>query len=694
MKRLTQSLTVFLLTIASLLIAAYSNSSNKSNQLPSGVITQNMDTTIKPGDNFHAYVNGRWIKKTPIPADRPVYGASDEVRDKVQAEVKIIIEESASSNSVPGTEGQKIGDFYKSFIDIKERESLGMTPLSADLQKITAISSLKDLAAYFGYANKSTKLTPYRSYTLNKIPFNMNVWVDFKQPSQYMLFSWQAGLGLPEREYYFLEDAKTKDIRKKYVAHMDNMLQAAGVENSKEKVEKIMALETLLASKHMKKEETRDFSRLFDKKYSTEQLSRMMPDFDWNTFFKAAGIPKLDSIAIPQVEYTKALNDIIKNTPLDTWKSYLQWSLIHGAANYLTSALDQEHFEFYDKTLLGLQSQLPSWRRGVDLVSTNLGQIVGKVYVKKHFSPQAKERMLTLVDNLLKAYQSSIQELHWMSAETKKEALDKLSKFMPKIGYPDKWKDYSGLEIASQDLYGNMRRAYEFEYNYNINKLGKPVDRIEWVGIATPQTVNAFYNPSLNEIIFPAAILQPPAFNMTAEDAINYGGIGAIIGHEIGHGFDDQGSTFDGDGMMRNWWSEKDKQEFKKRTSALVSQYNEFKVFDDLPVNGTFTLGENIGDLGGVNIALKAYKASLKGKSAPVLDGFTGEQRVFIGWAQCWLKKEREAYLRNQVGTDPHAPAKFRVNGVVRNIPEFYAAFDVKPTDSLYLAPEKRVEIW
>ncbi len=339
-----------------------------------------------------------------------------------------------------------------------------------------------------------------------------------------------------------------------------------------------------------------------------------------------------------------------------------------------------------------MQEQRPEWRRAVNLVNANLGEMVGKVYVKKHFPPQAKERMLTLVGNLLKAYEVSIKELDWMSEETKKQALAKMSKFTPKIGYPDKWRDYSALKVVKNDLYGNMQRATLFEYNRNIKKLGKPVDRGEW-GM-TPQTVNAYYNPPLNEIVFPAAILQPPFFDMNAEDAVNYGGIGAVIGHEIGHGFDDQGSTFDGNGVLRDWWTATDKQEFKKRTSSLVAQYNEFKVFDDLNVNGEFTLGENIGDLGGLSIALKAYHTSLQGKPAPVLDDFSGDQRVFIGWAQVWLNKAREEALRNQVKTDPHSPAKFRVNGVVRNIPEFYTAFNVQPSDSLYLAPDKRVKIW
>ncbi|MDB5262405.1 MAG: family peptidase [Adhaeribacter sp.] len=497
-------------------------------------------------------------------------------------------------------------------------------------------------------------------------------------------------MGLPEREYYLLNDAKSKDIRSKYVAHIEKMLTLAGIPNGKAKAAQIMALETQIATQHMKKEDTRNMVALYNK-YSVKNLDTLMPDFDWNTMLQEAGI-KQDSIVIAQVAYTKALNNIIKTTPIDIWKTYLQWSLVNGSASFLTSKLDEQNFEFYNKTLYGTQEQKPQWRRAVDVVNGSLGEMVGKVYVKKHFPPEAKERMLALVDNLLKAYESSIKELDWMSADTKKQALDKLSKFTPKIGYPDKWRDYGALKIAKGDLYGNMLRATEFEYNRNVNKLGKPVDRDEW-GM-TPQTVNAYYNPPLNEIVFPAAILQPPFFDLNAEDAVNYGGIGAVIGHEIGHGFDNQGSTFDGNGVMRNWWTEKDQEEFKKRTGALVSQYSDFKVFKNLNVNGTFTLGENIGDLGGLSIALKAYKTSLQGKEAPVLDGFTGEQRVFIGWAQAWMNKAREEALRNQVSTDPHSPAKFRVNGIVRNIPEFYTAFKVQPTDSLYLAPEKRVKIW
>jgi putative endopeptidase len=648
--------------------------------LKSGILLANMDTTVEPGDDFTAFVNGGWVKQTEIPADKAAFGSWSLIVDKAQEDIKAMIETAAASNSAVGSEEQKIGDLYASYMNVQARDSIGIKPLTAEFKKIDAIRTQKDLVRYFAYVNKYG----------GKIPFNLGVETDLKNPKQYMLMTWQGGLGLPEREYYFLNDAKSKDIRSKYVAHIEKMFALAGVAKGKEKASQIMALETRMASKHMKKEDTRNLGALYNK-YAVKDAAALMPAVDLNGFLQEAGI-KQDSIVVTQVAYMKAVNDIVKTTPLSTWKTYLQWSALNSAASYLTSDLDKQNFEFYGKTLYGVQQQRPQWRTAVDVVNGSLGEMVGKVYVLKHFPPQAKERMQALVGNLIKAYESSIKELDWMSEATKQQALDKLSKFTPKIGYPDQWRDYSALQVAKHDLYGNMQRATAFEYQRNVNKLGKPVDRSEW-GM-TPQTVNAYYNPMLNEIVFPAAILQPPFFDMNAEDAVNYGGIGAVIGHEIGHGFDDQGSTFDGNGVMRNWWTDQDQQEFKKRTNALVAQYSDFKVFPDLNVNGAFTLGENIGDLGGLSIALKAYKNSLNGKPAPVLDGYTGDQRVFISWAQVWLNKAREQALRNQVSTDPHSPEKFRVNGTVRNIPEFYTAFNVKPTDSLYLAPEKRVRIW
>jgi putative endopeptidase len=662
-------------------VAACVTSKEDSAPLSSGLITGNMDTTVNPGDNFFSYVNGTWVKNTPIPADKAAYSISHILVDKAQEDVKEIIESSAAGNFPDGSDEQKVGDFYGAYMDMKTRDSIGIAPLAPEFQKINDIKSYKDLAAYFAYANKMG----------NMVPFSIGVIEDFKDPKRYMLYTWQGGIGLPEREYYSLPDPKSKELRAKYVAHIENMLNLAGIKDAKNKTTRIMALETNIASKHMKKEDTRNMMLIYNK-FAFKDLTQLMPDFDWTSLLNETSVKNTDSLVVTQVDYTKALNNVIKTTPLDVWKDYLTWSLITGSATVLNSQLDAENFDFFRKTLYGTQEQKPQWRRGVDVVNNNLGEIVGKVYVSKHFSPEAKARMLELVGNLLKAYESSIKELDWMGEDTKKQALDKLSKFTAKIGYPDKWRDYSDLKVKKNDLFGNMVRSTMFEYNYNINKLGKPVDRSAWQ--MTPQTLNAYYNPPLNEVVFPAAILQPPFFDMNAEDAVNYGGIGGVIGHEIGHGFDDQGSTFDGNGVLRDWWTAKDKEEFSKRTGALVAQYDSFKVFPDLHANGSYTLGENIGDLGGLSIALKAYKLKLGGKTAPVIDGFTGEQRVFLGWGQVWCSKFREQALRLQVGSDPHSPAKFRVNGPVRNIPEFYTAFDVQPGDSLYLAPEMRVKIW
>ena len=680
MIKLSKSTGLFLFAGTVLFLGACSNQETKQ-ELGSGVILKNMDTTVVPGNNFTDFVNGTWMKNTKVPSDKARYGVMDIINDKAQEDVKALIENAAKSGAKDGSDEQKIGDYYAAYMDMKTRDEVGLTPLAAEFKKIDALVTNKDLASYFAYANKRG----------DKIPFSLVVMEDFKDPKKYMLYTWQGGLGLPDRDFYFLPDAKSKEIRTKYVQHIENMFKLAGLPDATAKAAQIMALETALAAKHMKKEETRNMAGLYNK-YAVKDLSTLLTGFDWNVLLKEAGVKQQDSIVITQVAYTKDLSAILKNTPIDAWKNYLKWGVITNAASSLNTQLDQENFAFFGKVLNGIKEQKPQWRRAVDVVNGNLGEIVGKLYVEKHFSPEAKERMLKLVGNLLKAYEASIKELDWMSPDTKKEALAKVSKFMLKIGYPDKWRDYSALKVSKNDLYGNNVRATEFEYNRTINKMGKPVDRAEW-GM-TPQTVNAYYNPTLNEIVFPAAILQPPFFDMNADDAVNYGGIGAVIGHEVGHGFDDQGSTFDGDGVMRNWWTKKDNEEFKKRTNALVAQYSAFKVFPDLNVNGEFTLGENIGDLGGLTIALRAYKASLNGKAAPVMDGFTGEQRVFIGWGQAWLSKSTEAALRNQVSTDPHSPAKFRVNGVVRNIPEFYTAFNVKPTDSLYLAPEKRVKIW
>jgi len=649
--------------------------------LHSGIGLAGMDVSVRPGDDFFSYVNGGWVARTEIPADKSRYGTFDLLRDEAQENVKAIIEESATGDFAKGTDEQKVGDLYRSFMDMKTRDARGMAPLHPELERIDSIADHDDLAVYFAETGKRNL----------DAPFGIGQVADFKDPKHYMIYVAQSGLGLPDREYYLKEDDVSLELRAKYVAHIESMFDIAGFSDGAAAAQTIMALETRLAEQNMTKEDSRDWATNYNK-VALEDLPGVMPDFNWDGFLDEAELQDVGALVIFTTDYMKALDGIITATDLDSWKTYLRWKVLNNTATRLTSDLDAQNFEFYRKTLSGIEEQRPMWRRGVNVVNGSLGEVVGKVYVKRHFPPAAKERMLELVGNLVNAYEMSIKELDWMSDETKIEALDKLSKFTPKIGYPDKWRDYSALDIEADDYYGNVERASLAEYQRYMDRQGGPVDRMEW-GM-TPQTVNAYYMPPLNEIVFPAAILQPPFFDLGADDAVNYGAIGAVIGHEIGHGFDDTGSTFDGDGVMRNWWTEGDRAEFEKRTTALVGQYNAFQPFDDLSVNGEFTLGENIGDLGGISISLLAYQMSLNGEAAPVIDGFTGVQRLFLGFGRVWRNKYRDEALRLSIGTDPHSPGMYRANGTVRNVPEFYEAFDVSEDDALYLPPEERVKIW
>ena len=647
----------------------------------SGIDLDAMDTSVPPGDDFFAYVNGSWVAETEMPADKSRYGVFHKLRDESQEAVKTIIEEAASGDFPKGSDEQKVGDLYNSYLDWDTRNARGTEPLQPELERIEAIADYDDLAVYFADA-----LTRGLD-----APFEAEQDADFLDPNQYAYIISQSGLGLPDREYYFKDDEVSEQIRAKYVEHIEKMFGLAGLEDPAQAAATVMSLETRLAAEQMKKEQMRDYAGNY-KKFALADLGDVMPNFNWSGYLEASGLQDLPEIVVYNYDYLKALDEIVQNTDLDTWKAYLTWSALNQRATVLTKAIDQQNFEFYGKALSGTEEQRPDWRRAVGTVDGILGEIVGKVYVKEHFPPEAKERMLELVGNLVKAYELSIKELDWMGEETKKQALDKLSKFTPMIGYPDEWRDYSALDIEPDDIYGNIERAAYAEYQRQLERQGQPVDRHEWH--LNPQTVNAYYNPPLNQIVFPAAILQPPFFNMEADDAVNYGAIGAVIGHEIGHGFDDKGSTFDGDGVLRNWWTDEDRAEFEKRTGALVAQYDAFMPFDDLSVNGEFTLGENIGDLGGISIGLLAYKLSLDGREPPVIDGFTGLQRVFLGFGQVWRGIIRDEALRRQIATDPHSPAIYRANGPVRNVREWYEAFDVQPTDKLYLPPEERVKIW
>lgn len=649
-------------------------------QLVSGIDKTHFDHSVRPQDDLFRHVNGKWLKEFEIPADKSNYGAFTMLAEQAREDVNAIIEEAANSNAEKGSDAQKVGDLYQSYMNEELLEELGTKPLQPELEKIAAIENLSDLSEYIAYAQM-----------VSEAPFSTYVYIDAKEPDTYITQMSQNGLGLPSRDFYLKEDEKSEEIRQKYVEHMEKMFELAGVENGAEKAKTVMAIEMQIAEKHWPKEKLRNPVARYNK-MSFEELQNTIPNLDWDRWSKTAMLEGIDNVIVGQPDYFAAVNDMLKEISIDDWKTYYQWHLISDSASFLNKALAEENFRFFQGVLSGVEEQEPRWKRAVNVINATLGEVVGKIYVEKHFKPEAKERMKELVENLRTAYAQGIKELDWMGEETKEQALDKLAKFTPKVGYPDKWKDYSALEIKADDLFGNMKRATMVEVKRNREKLGQPIDRTEW--FMTPQTVNAYYNPVMNEIVFPAAILQPPFFNLEADDAVNYGGIGAVIGHEMGHGFDDSGSQYDGDGKLRNWWTEADLEEFTKRTDKLVAQYSNFTVLDGVHVNGEFTQGENIGDLGGLTIAYKAYQISKNGEPAPVIDGMTGDQRVFYGWAQVWRRKYRDEELRKRIDTDPHSPSEFRANGTVMNMPEFHEAFDVKPGDDMYLEPEERVKIW
>ncbi|MCL1066725.1 peptidase M13 [Shewanella olleyana] len=650
--------------------------------LTSGIDFENIDKSVRPQDDFYEYVNGTWLKTAEIPGDRTNIGAFYDLRENAREDVKAIIEEVAAMPTLKeGTDEQKVADLYRAFMDVETLNKLGVTPIQAEFDKISAIDSKANLTNFFAYSQVNGYGTPLAFY----------VNVDAKDSTRYATHIWQYGLSLPEKDYYFNEEERFVNIRKAFVEHIEKMYNLAGLVNGKAAAESILALETAIAEKHWDVVETRDSTKTYNK-MTIAELAELAPNIDWNQYLATMGVADQKDIIINQPSYVSGLSEVIGETDLDTLKTYMTWNVLTHAASNLSEAIDAENFDFFSKTLNGQEEQESRWKRGVNTVSSTLGEVVGKVYVKRHFTSAAKDRMSVLVENLRGAYGTSIDSLDWMSADTKVAAKDKLAKFNPKIGYPDKWKDYSKLTIKGDDLVGNAQRASVESHNKDIAKLGGPIDKGEWH--MTPQTVNAYYNPTMNEIVFPAAILQPPFFNMQADDAVNYGGIGAVIGHEMGHGFDDQGAKFDGEGNMRDWWTESDLAAFTAKGNALVAQYDGYQVFDDLHVNGELTLGENIGDLSGVTIAYKAYKMSLDGKEAPVIDGLTGDERFFMGFTQIWRVKMKEEALRNRVATDPHSPGHFRALGALSNMPEFYSTYDVKEGDKMYIEPAKRVKIW
>jgi len=660
-------------------IATKKDSGHKTQRV-SGIDRSGMDTSIRPQDDFFAYANGAWLANTEIPADKSSWGSFHILHEKSLKQLQAIIQASAKTadNNESAT---KIGAFYRAWLDHEAVEERGISPLQGELDTIQAATTADDIVEIFGH---------YNSIGIDA-PFNFWINQDDKDSTRYVVFLTQSGLGLPDRDYYFDESERGQEILDRYREFITALLQEAGAGDAETAAERIIELETRLAEHQWTKVENRDSEKTYNK-YTAAETRALLADFDFHNFAKGAGIAGQVDYVVRQLSYFEALNQIFREADIDTWRDYLTFNLLASYAPYLSEPFEQLHFGFYNQTLNGQPEQEARWKRAINSINSNIGELLGQLYVAKHFPPEAKARMTELVDNLIAAYRESIINLEWMSDATREKALDKLGKFTPKIGYPDKWKDYSTLEVRDDDLVGNIKRARQFNHQLQVDKLGKPVDRDEW--FMTPQRVNAYYNPGMNEIVFPAAILQPPFFNLEADDAVNYGAIGGVIGHEIGHGFDDQGSKYTGDGNLENWWTSADRKRFDARTRQLISQYRNFEPLPGLRLNGALTLGENIGDLGGLSIAHKAYLLSLKGEPAPELDGFTGDQRVFIGWAQGWRVKRRQELVERLVKTDPHSPPEFRVNGVVANITPFYDAFGVGPGDKLYLPPEQRVRIW
>jgi len=643
-----------------------------------GVDLTTRKATVKPGDDFFASANGAWLDTFTIPPDKASYGIFTKLDDEARANVRKIIEGAAGAKPAPGSIEQKIGDYFASFMDTAKIEADGINALKPDLDRITAVKTPAELARLFGEVGFQSPVGGY-------------IGQDDKDPEAYFVNLVQSGLGMPDRDYYLRDDPKLKETRVAYLAHVGRMLTLAGVPDGSAKAARIVALETKIAQAHWARERTRDAIANYNPKRRAE-LSSFAPGLDWQAMLDAMGLGAWDRFNANTPTAVKGIAALVASQPLEDWKAYLTYHHVHNHAPYLPKAVDDENFAFFGKVLSGREKQRERWERGVDLVNGGLGEAIGQVYVKQHFPPEAKAKIDALVENMKGAYKANIEKLEWMGPETRAKALEKLASLRVKIGYPNKWKDYSSMAIMPGNVLANARAAEEWSWRFDVAKLGKPVDKDEW--LITPQTVNAYYYPPTNEITFPAAILQAPAFDPHADEAVNYGGIGAVIGHEIGHGFDDQGRLYDAKGALNDWWSKADDASFKKRSAGLAAQYGAFEALPGLKVNGQLTLGENIGDLGGLGVAYQAYRRSLGGKEAPVIDGLTGDQRFFLAYAQVFRTKYRDEALRTMVLSDAHSPAQFRVNGVVRNVDAWYAAFNVQPGEKLYLAPDQRVKIW
>jgi len=649
--------------------------------LASGIDTSELDPGIRPQDDLFRHVNGKWIARSEIPADKARWGSFYLLAEESEKAVREIILEAQSAPE--GTEERKFGDLYASFLDEERVEKLGATPLAADLATVDAVTSIPILLGTLGRLERKGVAGAFHLYVDN----------DPGNPERYLVFIEQGGIGLPDESYY--REEKFASIRDAYLAFQARMFGLAGLPDAEARAKRVFDLETELARHHWDNVKSRDSELAYNLK-TWGQVSALAAGADLHLWLEGLDAPEaaFEELVVRQPSFVSGLAEMLTEDRLDAWRDWLRWQVIRSSAAYLSSEFVAANFDFYGRTLSGTPQIRDRWKRGVSLVEGALGEAVGRIYVERHFKPSAKAGMDVLVGHLVEAYRQSITGLEWMTDETRTRALEKLDKFTPKIGYPVKWRDYSTLSIDAGDLIANVRAASEFEFHRELGKIGNPLDRDEW--FMTPQTINAYYNPGFNEIVFPAAILQYPFFDEARDSAANYGAIGAVIGHEIGHGFDDQGSKYDGDGLLIDWWTEEDKAAFQERTKSLIEQFNALapKQVPEHHVNGALTIGENIGDLGGLSIAWKAYLLSLAGQEPPVIDGMTGAERFFLSWAQAWQMKGRDEEVIRLLAIDPHSPNEFRCNQIVSNIGEFYDAFGVTETDALWLDPEKRVTIW
>lgn len=647
----------------------------------SGLDLKGFDAQSRPQDDLFRAANGHWLDRTEIPADKSSYGTFIQLRDQSDARVRRIIEELAAKKPKAGSVEQKIGQYYAAYMDTAAIDKAGLKPVQPWLDSISAIQNGEQLAAWLG-----------RSQGLVNTPVLLTIEADFKKPTINRLLTWQGGLGLPDRDYYLKkDDERMAKARAAYVGYLEQLAKAAGEADAAAAAQRVMALEQRIAELHWTQVDNRDPVKVYNP-MSPAELAKAAPGFDWAGFLKAARVGDQELLSVSQPSFTIGVAKLFGEVGLADWKLYLRLRSLDAMAGVLPKSLRDAHFAFHGTALTGAKSELPRWQKAVTEVNGALGEAVGQVYVARHFPPEAKARMVKLVDNLLAAYKESIDGLSWMTPATKAQAQDKLSKYMVKIGYPEHWRDYAQLEVRAGDALGNNQRAAHFEWARQAAKAGKPVDRREW--LMTPQTVNAYYNPLQNEIVFPAAILQPPFFDMKADDAVNYGAIGAVIGHEISHGFDDSGAQFDGDGALRNWWTEDDRKAFEAVGAKLVAQYEGYEPIPGKHLNGKLTLGENIADLSGLQVAYKAYLRSLGGKPAPVIDGYTGQQRFFLGWSQAWREKAREERRLQLLTVDPHSPPEFRANGAAVNHDGFHEAFSTKPGDKMFKPSAERIRIW